>query len=61
MGLRVYTVHLPSFLSGDATPVLVKGFPGAFSRHDLGAASARIEAWRCCVVLAVGVIADFIA
>lgn len=66
MGLRVYTVHLPSFLSGDSTPVLVKeGFSwGAFFLGMIWALWHRLwieAAALLALFLAVGVISDFIA
>ena len=66
MGLRVYTVHLPSALSKDGIPVLVKeGFSwGAFLLGVVWALWHRLwieAAALLALFLAVGVIADFIA
>jgi len=65
MGLRVYTVHLPSLLSRDKTPVLIKeGFSwGGFLFGMIWALWHRLwieAAALLALVLAVGVIADFI-
>ena len=65
MGLRVYTVHLPSLLSWDKTPVLIKeGFSwGGFVFGMIWALWHRLwieAAALLALTLAVGVIADYI-
>lgn len=66
MGLRVYTVHLPSLLARDKMPVLIKeGFSwGGFLFGMIWALWHRLwieAAALLALTLAVGVIADYIA